>query len=150
MNKSDEVFPPGITVHLNDRNTGTGGGVFTAVKGLIADAQPQLTTDCEIFWTKVKTRKKKTIHLCYYYMPHWNLNDIARLDKSLKQATNHKKGKHIILAGDFNCPDISWEKMSVNKGAADRKVQQALVDLTSNTASLRCMTNQEETTIPQL
>ena len=63
-------------------------------------------------------------------MPHRNLNDIARLDESLKQVTNHKKGKHIILAGDFNCPDINWEKMSVNKGAADREVQQALLDLT--------------------
>ena len=62
-------------------------------------------------------------------MPHRNLNDIAKLDESLKQATNHKKGKHIILAGDFNCPDINWEKMSVNKGAADREVQQALLDL---------------------
>ena len=63
-------------------------------------------------------------------MPHRNLNDIARLDESLKQATNHKKWKHIILAGDFNCPDINWERMSVNKDAADREVQQALLDLT--------------------
>ena len=129
--KSSEVFPPGYTVHRNDRSTGTGGGVFTATKeGLIADVQPQLTTDCEIVWTKVKARNKKDIYLCSYYMPHRNLNDIARLDESLKQVTNHKKGKHIILAGDFNCPDINWEKMSVNKGAADREVQQALLDLT--------------------
>ena len=63
-------------------------------------------------------------------MPHRNLSDIARLDESLKQVTNHKKGKHITLAGDFNCPDIKWEKMSVNKSAADREVQQALLDLT--------------------
>ena len=63
--KSSEVFPPGYTVHRNDRSTGTDGGVFTAIKeGLIADAQPQLTTDCEIVWTNVKARNKKDIYLC--------------------------------------------------------------------------------------
>ena len=129
--KSSEVFPPGFTVHRNDRNTEPGSDVCRAVKeGLIADAQPQLTTDCEIVWTKVKARNEKDIYLCSYYMPHRNLKDIARLDESLKQATNQKKGKHIILAGDFNCPDINWEKMSVNKGAADREVQQALLYVT--------------------
>ena len=129
--KSREVFPHGFTVHRNERNTEPGGGVFMAVKEvLIADAQPQLTTDCEIVWTKVKARNKKVIHLCSYYMPHRNLDDIATLDKSLKQAINNKKGKHIILAGDFKCPDINWEKMSVNKGAADREVQQVLFDVT--------------------
>ena len=111
-------------MHQNDRTTGPGDGVFTAVKeGLIADAQPQLTADCEIVWTNVIARNKKDIQLCSYYIPHRNLNNIARLDKSLKQATNLRKGKHIILAGDFNCTDINWEKMSVNKGAADREVQ---------------------------
>ena len=31
----------------------------------------------------------------------------------------------------MTCPDINWEKMTVNKGAADREVQQALLDLTT-------------------
>ena len=147
--KSSKVFPPGFTVHQNDRVTGPGGGVFTAVKeGLIADAQPQLTTDCEIVWTNVIARNKKDIQLCSYDIPHLNLNNIARLDKSLKQATNQRKGNHIILAGDFNFTDINWEKMSVNKGAADCEVQWAHFKMSPlNTASLKCMTNQQETTI---
>ncbi|WAR25054.1 hypothetical protein MAR_010758 [Mya arenaria] len=37
--------------------------------------------------------------------------------------------KHIILVGDFNCPDIDWSNMVANKSAADREVQQALIDL---------------------
>ena len=108
MQLNPAKFPPGYTVHWNDRSTGTGGGVFTATKeGLIADAQPQLPTDCEIVWTQVKARNKKDIYLCSYYMPHRHLNAIARLDESLKQVANHKKGEHVILAGDFNCPDIN-------------------------------------------
>ena len=69
--------------------------------------------------------KKRYIYLCSYYIPNWNLNDIARLDESLKQATNRKKEKRIILAGDFN-----REKVSVSKAAADREVQEALLDVT--------------------
>ena len=98
----------------------TGRGVCTAVKeGLIADdAQPQLTTDCEIVWTKVKARNNKDICISALTICH----DIARLDGSLKQATNHKKGKHIILAGDFNCPAINWETMPVSKVATEQEV----------------------------
>ena len=62
-------------------------------------------------------------------MPHRNLNEINRLDDSLRQITQCKSGKHIILAGDFNCPDMDWEKMTTKKGAAGREVQQALLDL---------------------
>ena len=128
--KSSEVFPPEYTIHRNDRSIGLRGGVFIATReGLITDAQPQLTTDCEIVWSKVKARNKKDIYLCSFYMPHRNLNDINRLDDSLRQITQCKTGKHIILAGDFNCPDFDWENMSVKKGAADREVQQALLDL---------------------
>ena len=36
---------------------------------------------------------------------------------------------NIILAGDFNCPDIDWENLVVKQGAAGREIQQALVDL---------------------
>ena len=58
-------------------------------------------------------------------MPHKNLNDINRLDEPLRQVTQCKTGNYII----FNCPDIDWEKMTVNKGAADTEVQQAILDL---------------------
>ena len=51
------------------------------------------------------------------------------LDESNKRVQQSKIGKHIILAGDFNCPDIDWENSTVKKGAADRDVQQVLLDL---------------------
>ena len=51
------------------------------------------------------------------------------LDESIQRVQQSNNGKHIILAGDFNCPDIDWENSTVKKGAADREVQQALLDL---------------------
>ena len=82
--------------------------VFTATKeGFITDAQPQLTTDCETVWLQIMVRNKKDFYLYSFYMPHRSINDVNRLDNSLK---------HIILAGD-----IDWEKTSVKKCAKKKK-----------------------------
>ena len=127
--KTSEAFPESLTVHRNDRSSGIGGGVFTASReGLLMDAQPKLTTDCEIVWSKVLMKNKKDLYLGSFYMPHRNLNDIKKLEDSITQLTQNNKDKHIILAGDMNCPNIDWETLTVQKGAADRDVQQALLD----------------------
>ena len=47
----------------------------------------------------------------------------------MKKLADSKKIKHIILAGDCNCPDIDWENLTVKPGAVDRDVQQAQTDL---------------------
>lgn len=92
-----------------------GGGVFTGVrKELIADEQLQLITDCEIEWTKVKMKNKKDLYLSSFYMPQRNMKDITNLDNSLKKLSESGRSKHILLAGDFNCPDIEWEKLQVS------------------------------------
>ena len=62
-------------------------------------------------------------------MAHLNITDIHRLEESVQRVLQTINGKHIILAGDFNCPNTDWENMTVKKGAADREVQQALLDL---------------------
>jgi len=58
-------------------------------------------------------------------MPHRNLNDTNKLHESVKQLSQAPKDKHIIIAGDFNFPNINWNTMSVNKGAADQMVQES-------------------------
>ena len=41
-------------------------------------------------------------------MPHRNNKDMEELDKSLKIITEESNNNNIIIAGDFNCPDIYW------------------------------------------
>ena len=106
-----------------------GWGLYCSKNGIITDAQPQLTTSCEIVWSKIKTENKIDTYLCSFYMPHRNLTDIHMLDESIQRVQQSINGKHIILAGDFNCPDIDYENSTVKKGVADRDVQQALFDL---------------------
>ena len=46
--------------------------------------------------------------------------------------TRSSKQKQIILCGDFNCPDISWEIGNVNTYSPDRSTQQSLIDVTES------------------
>ncbi|KAL8593120.1 hypothetical protein ACOMHN_018046 [Nucella lapillus] len=52
--KSSEVFPEEYNVFRKDRNC-LGGGIFILIhKSLTAVEQPELSTDCEILWAKLK------------------------------------------------------------------------------------------------
>jgi hypothetical protein len=39
-------------------------------------------------------------------MPHRNNKDMEELEKSLKSITEENNNNNIIIAGNFNCPDI--------------------------------------------
>ena len=62
-------------------------------------------------------------------MPQRNKQDLQELENSLEKATN-TNNKTIILAGDFNFPDIDSEQMSTKQGN-NRDVQQQLIDITN-------------------
>lgn len=76
----------------------------------------------------MKLKGKKTLLVSSYYMPHRNMSDVNELRKSLELATNDKE-KQMIIAGDFNCPDIDWQSLSLRSNAQDKEVQQAILDL---------------------
>ena len=127
--KTCEIFPDSYIIHRNDRMS-RGGGVFTGInKQFIADEQTQLVTECEIIWSKVKMKNNRDLYLSSFYMPHRNMNDLRNLDSSLEKLSEHSKSKHIFLAGDFNCPDIDWETLTVRQNAQDREIQQYLIDI---------------------
>jgi hypothetical protein len=128
--KSSEVFPKNFKIYRND--TGTRGvGVFVGIhEDLISTENTSIITECEIEWSKVKLKNNKDLHIASFYMPHRNMKDLDNLRLSLDKLTNGKP-KHVIIAGDFNCPDIEWATMEIKTGASDREVQLALLDITS-------------------
>ena len=78
---------------------------------IIATEQVQYITKCEIEWIKIKLKDAKDLLIGAFYMPHRNINDLNELQTSLDTITM-ENDKHIILAGDFNCPDIDWTNMT--------------------------------------
>ena len=80
---------------------------------LLGALSPELVAECEIEWTNVGLKDNKDLYLSSFYMPHRNMNDLNNLNDSLKkELSNSNKSKHIILAGDFNCPNIDLGKSS--------------------------------------
>jgi endonuclease/exonuclease/phosphatase family metal-dependent hydrolase len=65
-----------------------------------------------------------------YPNTHRNINDLNKLSESITMV-NNVKPKHIILAGDFNCPDIDWSTMTINPKAPEKEVQQQLIDIST-------------------
>ena len=83
-----------------------GGGVFVGIhEDLISTENTSIITECEIEWSKVKLKNNKDLHTASFYMPRRNMKDLDNLRLSLDKLTNGKP-KHVIIAGDFNCPDI--------------------------------------------
>lgn len=70
----------------------------------------------------------KHLFVSSFYMPHRNMTDVNELRKSINLAINDKE-RLTIIAGDFNCPDIDWQNLSVHQDAQNKDVQHALLDL---------------------
>jgi hypothetical protein len=127
--KSSEFFPPNYVALRNDRCT-LGGGVFVlAHKSLVSTEVSEASNigDAEIIWTKIQTMAKD-LFVGSFYMPHRDISHLNCLDISLGKITE-KKGRNILLCGDFNCPDVNWNTHNVPPGAQDRKAQQKLVEI---------------------
>lgn len=115
--KSSELFSNNYTAYRNDRGT-LGGGVFVVVHNdIIAVENPELVTTCEVEWIKIQLKDRTEQLIGSFYMPHRNMEDVKELEKSLNLVSNKK---NIILTGEFNCPDINWDTMTVNQDAQDK------------------------------
>ena len=123
---SNEIFPNGYQIFRKDRPDDChGGGVFQAVKNdIIITHRSDLDTDCEIIWTQCQLADKKTKSLLFgsYYRPNSSdVTSLVELDASLLKLGNNVHKNNIIVSGDFNAPDISWDtEYSSQSPASDR------------------------------
>ena len=80
-------------------------------------------------WVQIKLTGNKTLLVSSFYMPHGNMSGTTERRRSLEGLKLDNRDRTVIIAGDFNCPDIDWESLSVQNTAQDKDVQQALIDL---------------------
>ena len=107
--------------------------MFIAVQNNISAVEcGDFITGCERVYAKITMKSKKTLYIGSFYMPHRKLSDLDQLESSLN-LLNGSKPKQLILCGDFNCPDIDWETLTVSNDPSvqDRNIHQRLIDLTS-------------------
>ncbi len=116
------IFPDNYTVFRKDRNA-SGGGVFVAVKeDIVVVERAEFVTESEITWISVEFARSATLYLASFYRPPGYtkvIDQLANLHDSLSNIlTKHVHTlPNIIIAGDFNFPDINWETLSATKSS---------------------------------
>ena len=130
---SSEIFPDNYSVIRKDRSDGY-GGVLQAIKNdLIYTEITKAESDCETIWSKIKFPKGKSFIIGAFYRP--NNNDIKSLNElknSLQKMSKDLNKNHVLLAGDFNQPNIDWESNSIFGTGASSEAAKILLELTDS------------------
>ena len=86
-----------------------------AVKGSISSVEQLSPADCEITWTKISLPGGDILFGSFYRPPKSPIDQLEQLELSMNnlKQLNGLHGKHVILGGDFNLPDINWQDGSL-------------------------------------
>ena len=109
---SSGIFPDDYNVFRKDRPDGYGGVFQATKKDLIITQRSDFDTDCEIIWTQCQlaNRKAKSILFGSFYRPNvYDIKSLYGFDKSLFALGDKLLRQNVIVAGDFNAPNINWE-----------------------------------------
>ena len=107
---SREIFPSQYAVMRKDRCIG-GGGVFLALKShLTFVEEPSFHGNAEMVWVKLCLNKSKPIYVCSLYRPPGSSPEpLFELNDILTTIHESSVSPEILLAGDFNLPDLRFE-----------------------------------------
>ena len=117
---SDSAVLPQNSVYevVSRKDNGLGaGGVLIAVKNtFVASPVTDLDTDCEITWSRIELANNKPLFIGSFYRSSSSDDPevINKLHESVSKLTCKDASlPNIILNGDFNTPDINWDKSSI-------------------------------------
>ena len=81
---------------------------------------PDLQSNCEIIWAKVKISASNSLTLgCFYRPPDSKINTLEELSKSLDLMPKNSN-ETIVLGGDFNLPHMDWDNGVVHPKATNK------------------------------
>lgn len=136
---SKDIFPDNYLhppPNRRDRDTGEkGGGVLIAVHSDIISVEQSAPVDCEIVWTKITHNSGDVLFGSFYRPPSTSVDYLEQLESSMNNVKqlNGLNGKHVILGGDFNLPDINWEDNSIKPNPQyTSAVSEKMIDLADN------------------
>ena len=116
-------LPANYVAIRKDRNA-HGGGVLIAFRDdITAEPLDNLNSNCEIVWTKIHFARNKSIFFASYYRPPSDhLASLEALQASLtKLYRSQKNTPNVVIAGDFNLPDIDWNSQQTTNARTASK-----------------------------
>ena len=133
---SSEFLPAHYQIFRKDKVTDTTGGcVFLAIiTDLIAREEPDLHSDCESIWASIHVKGNPALYVGSFYRKHVNKTDadksyISELESAISKIPNNSQ---ILLAGDFNIPDVDWDKVCFKPGGRYPAVSKQIIDFTQD------------------
>ena len=128
---NEEILDSEFTIFRIDRNDRRGGGVLIAIKTdsfkSVKEFSPQEQKELEIVSAELRTVEgKKILYCCCYRPPD---ADLCWMDQ-FKYFPNTicDKYENIVIAGDFNLPNINWVTMENTTGVDELFFVQMLND----------------------
>lgn len=111
------MFPANFVCFRKDRNN-RGGGVFVLVDESVASCQTIVReSTCEAVWCQIRLRNGKTLSVCSFYRPpQASVETLSELTSQLEVI----KTDYIVVAGDFNLPDLDWHSQPAFLGITGR------------------------------
>ena len=108
---SYSFLPPNYEAIRKDRNVHGGGVLIVFSDIIVAEPLQNLNSNCEILWKKIHFARNKCIYFAFYYRPpNDHLQSLEALHDSLtKLYRSQKTPPNVVIAGDFNLPDINWQ-----------------------------------------
>ena len=112
-----------------------GGGVYIAVhERYVASEVTELNSNCEAVWVKLEIYNHKPLYIFSFYRPpSGDVEDLNELDLSIQKITRATNIPNLVIAGDFNLPDINWDNTSVRTPSNyPQCLSSTLIDIVNN------------------
>lgn len=104
-----EIVPPSYTIVRKDRDTRGGGVAIVLRQGIAYTVMPEVNS-VEAVWCKLLLKDGYVYVGAVYRPPN---ADASYLNPLLDYMNLHMLGGRIIMAGDFNLPDVNWSSLSL-------------------------------------
>ncbi|XP_031357874.1 uncharacterized protein LOC116181632 [Photinus pyralis] len=146
-----EFFSNQYAVFRNDRNyketnCERGGGVLIAVRLDLKAEQLEFESKQNEMWVKFKLKNTTYIIGVIYFKPQSNTEKYESFLKSLESIENLLLTSEVLLAGDFNIPEISDATYNLENGSSKAKVIKNLASM-YNLRSINTIKNSDNRTL---
>ena len=109
--------------YTKNKNKTMGFGVGTFVSNCIKNVfRDDINTDLELIWNEMQIKGKTVLIGNIYISPH-NVDQLHKLDIELEK----RKGENIILLGDFNSRNKTWDK-NVGRNTKMRNILENIIN----------------------
>ena len=138
---SSEFLPERFQGHVirKDRTIHGGGVLIAHRKGLVANPVSciGIKSDCELVMSRVQmSQGQPPLYVGAYYRsqvdnsPNTSLDGLDSALEQVYDLVGNSKST-VVLAGDFNCPDIDWDSLSTRAGCKLVSVSDKLIRISS-------------------